>query len=91
MNLIHKFIESEAQKAFHDYRDRFDKWLSTVDLDNNGETDKQQILADFDRIQNGALELLSGANDLLQLAAQYYDKYGKQPPDTAAKTPAPKP
>ena len=78
MNLVQKFIETEAQKAFHGYRDRFEQWLSTVDIDNNGETDKQQILEDFDRIRDGLMDVIGGLTDLHRLARQYYEKYGHE-------------
>jgi hypothetical protein len=78
MNLVQKFIESEAEKAFHGYREKLDTWLSTVDIDGNGETDKQQILADFDRIRDGLMDVVGGLTDLHRLARQYYDRYGHE-------------
>lgn len=78
MNLVQKFVESEARKSFQDYRKRFDEWLSTVDIDQNGEKDKKQILEDFDQIQEGFVTLVAGASDLARLANEYYRKYGKE-------------
>lgn len=87
MNLVQKFIESEAQKAFHNYRERLDEWLSTVDIDGNGETDKEQILADFDRIRDGLLDVVGGLTDLHRLARDYYEKYGHEITGEQKKTP----
>jgi hypothetical protein len=78
MNLVQKFVESEAQKAFGTYRQRFEHWLSTVDVDNNGQTDKQQILDDFDQIREGILGVIGGLTDLQRLSHQYYQKYGHE-------------
>jgi hypothetical protein len=86
MNLVQKFVESEAQKAARGYRDRFEAWLSTVDIDNNGQTDKEQILADFDQVREGVLSVIAGLTDLQRLAHQYYQKYGH---DTNSENPKP--
>ena len=90
MNLVQKFVESEAQRVFHDYRKRFDEWLDEVDIDGNGQTDKQQILADFDRMRDGAMDIIAGASDLSRLAREYYTKYGKDITGTTGDTTAKK-
>jgi hypothetical protein len=88
MNLVQKFVESEAQKAAHGYRQRFETWLASVDIDNNGTKDREQILADFDRIRDGMIEVIGGLTDLQRLAHEYYTKYAhdqNDPPRTAKK------
>jgi len=75
MGLIHKFIESEAKRSFHAYRERFAEWLSDADLDGDGVNDREQILADFDRIRNGIMEVIGGLADLQQLTSLYSEKY----------------
>ena len=78
MGLIHKFIESEAKRSFHGYRERFAEWLSDADIDGDGVNDRQQILADFDRIRDGILEVIGGLSDLQQLSSLYQEKYGNE-------------
>lgn len=78
MSLIHKFIEAEAKRSFHGYRERFAEWLSAIDIDGDGVNDRQQILADFDRIRDGLIEVIDGLADLLQLASLYQQKYGSE-------------
>jgi len=78
MGLIHKFIESEAKRSFHGYRERFAEWLSDVDIDGDGVNDRQQILADFDRIRDGIMEVIAGLADLQQLISLYDQKYGNE-------------
>ena len=75
MGLIHKFIESEAKRSFHGYRERFAEWLSSADLDGDGVNDREQILADFDRIRDGIMEVIAGLADLQQLTSLYSQKY----------------
>ena len=57
MGLIQTFIEAEAKRSIHQYRERFAEWLSSVDIDGDGVNDRQQILADFDRIRDGIWKL----------------------------------
>ena len=78
MGLIQAFIESEAKRSFHGYRERFAEWLSDVDIDGNGVNDRQQILADFDRISDGIAEVIGGLADLQQLSYLYQQKYGSE-------------
>ena len=75
MGLIQAFIESEAKRSFHGYRERFAEWLSDVDIDGDGVNDRQQILADFDRIRDGIMEVIGGLADLQQLTSLYSQKY----------------
>jgi hypothetical protein len=75
MGLIQAFVEAEAKKSIHGYRERFAEWLSSADLDGNGVNDRQQILADFDRIRDGILEVIGGLADLQQLISLYDQKY----------------
>ncbi|NJD57238.1 MAG: hypothetical protein FIA94_12675 [Nitrospirae bacterium] len=77
-NLIHAFIEVEAKKSLHRYRERFAEWLSSVDIDENGVNDREQILANFDRIRNGIMEVIGGLADLEQLSYLYHQKYGNE-------------
>jgi hypothetical protein len=77
MNLMQQFVESEAKKMFKNYRERFDVWLDTTDIDKNGVKDKEQILENLDRVRDGVLEVLSAATDLHKLATKYYQTYGK--------------
>ena len=78
MGLIHKFIESEAKRSIHGYRERFAEWLSSIDIDGDGVNDRQQILADFDRIRDGIMEVIGGLADLQQLSYLYQQKYGSE-------------
>ena len=78
MGLIHKFIESEAKRSIHGYRERFAEWLSSIDIDGDGVNDRQQILADFDRIRDGIMEVIGGLADLQQLSYLYQQKYGNE-------------
>ena len=78
MGLIQTFIEGEAKRSIHQYRERFAEWLSAVDVDDNGVNDRQQILADFDRISNGISEVIGGLADLQQLSYLYQQKYGNE-------------
>ncbi len=78
MGLIQTFIEGEAKRSIHQYRERFAEWLSAVDVDGNGVNDRQQILADFDRISNGIAEVIGGLADLQQLSYLYQQKYGNE-------------
>ena len=78
MGLIHKFIESEAKRSFHGYRERFAEWLSDADIDGDGVNDREQILADFDRIRDGIMEVIAGLADLQQLSDLYQQKYGSE-------------
>ena len=78
MGLIHAFIEAEAKKSIHGYRERFAEWLSAVDIDGDGVNDRQQILADFDRIRDGIVEVIGGLADLQQLSYLYQQKYGSE-------------
>ena len=78
MGLIHKFIESEAKRSFHGYRERFAEWLSSADLDGDGVNDREQILANFDRIRDGIMEVIGGLADLQQLISLYDQKYGNE-------------
>jgi phosphoribosylformimino-5-aminoimidazole carboxamide ribonucleotide (ProFAR) isomerase len=78
MGLIQAFIEAEAKKSIHQYRERFAEWLSAVDIDGNGVNDRQQILADFDRISDGITEVIGGLADLQQLSYLYQQKYGNE-------------
>ena len=75
MGLIHEFIESEAKRSFHGYRERFAEWLSSVDIDGDGVNDRQQILADLDRIRDGIMEVIAGLADLQKLSDLYQQKY----------------
>ena len=78
MGLIQTFIEGEAKRSIHQYRERFAEWLSAVDVDGNGVNDRQQILADFDRISDGISEIIGGLADLQQLSYLYQQKYGNE-------------
>ena len=78
MGLIHKFIESEAKRSIHGYRERFAEWLSSIDIDGDGVNDRQQILADFDRVRDGIMEVIGGLADLQQLSHLYQQKYGNE-------------
>jgi len=78
MGLIQTFIEGEAKRSIHQYRERFAEWLSAVDVDGNGVNDRQQILADFDRIRDGLMEVIGGLADLQQLTSLYNEKYVKE-------------
>ena len=78
MGLIHAFIEAEAKKSIHQYREKFAEWLSSVDIDGDGVNDRQQILADFDRIRDGIMEVIGGLADLQQLSYLYQQKYGNE-------------
>jgi hypothetical protein len=80
MNLVQKFVEHESLRVLSGYRKRFEEWLSTVDIDGNGQLDKEQILADFDKIQDGVMTAISGASDLARLAQEYRKKYGQDMP-----------
>jgi len=75
MGLIQAFIEAEAKKSFHGYREKFAEWLSDADIDGDGVNDRQQILADFDRIRDGIMEVIGGLADLQQLTSLYNQKY----------------
>jgi hypothetical protein len=86
MNLVQKFVEGESRRIFTDYRKRFDTWLSTVDIDGNGQLDKEQILKDFDHIQDGFQQMVAAASDLAKLAQQYHEKYGKEILDDKSTT-----
>jgi hypothetical protein len=78
MGLIQAFVEAEAKKSIHRYRERFAEWLTSVDIDGDGVNDRQQILADFDRIRDGIMEVIGGLADLQQLSYLYQQKYGNE-------------
>ena len=78
MGLIHAFIEAEARKSINQYRAKFAEWLASVDIDGDGVNDRQQILADIDRIRDGIMEVIGGLADLQQLSSLYHQKYGNE-------------
>lgn len=78
MGLIHAFIEAETKKSINQYRERFAEWLASVDIDGDGVNDRQQMLADFDRIRDGIIDVISGLADLQQLSSLYQQKYGSE-------------
>ncbi len=78
MGLIQTFIEAEAKKSINQYRERFAEWLTSIDIDGDGVNDRQQILADIDRIRDGIMEVIAGLADLQQLSSLYHQKYGNE-------------
>jgi len=78
MGLIHAFIEAETKKSINQYREKFAEWLASVDVDGDGVNDRQQILADIDRIRDGIMEIIHGLADLQQLSSRYQQKYGNE-------------
>jgi hypothetical protein len=72
MSLIQGFIEGQAKKFLSELRVKLDKWLTENDLDGDGLKDKEQALADFDRISAG----VRAAINLAGLLAAYWSKFG---------------
>lgn len=80
--MFDKFLESQAKKFVADTRVKFENFLATSDLDNNGEKDRQQLLNDFDEFANGVHECAKSGASIIKLVAAYYNKFGPREEQT---------
>jgi hypothetical protein len=76
--MFDKFLEMQAKRFISDSRDKFEEFLTSNDLDNNGEKDRQQLLDDFDQFAKGIHECVLSGSSIFNLVAAYYNKYGPQ-------------
>ena len=74
--MFDKFLESQAKQFVANTRVKFEEFLETADVDKNGETDKQQLLEDFDKFADGVHECIKSGANVVQLVSAYYNNYG---------------
>ncbi len=77
--MFDKFLESQAKRFVSDSRTKFDDFLTNNDVDNNGEKDRQQLLADFDQFTDGVQDCIKSGASMAKLLAAYYNKFGPKP------------
>lgn len=74
--MFDKFLEQQAKRFIADSRDKLEEFLSTHDVDKNGEKDREQLLKNFDEFTQGLHEVVKSGTNITQLLVAYYNTFG---------------